>query len=484
MGESVGFPLQAGPDLKILFILGLFSYIYFGIVLTMLARKTGTANAWLAWLPVGNLLLLCRIGRRPGWWTILLLIPLVNVVVAIVLFAAIAREVGKPGWLGLLILVPLVNVLMPLYLALAGESAEPTGAVYAKRDHETGTAGEDAGAPATGSRTCLTCGASMSPADQFCGDCGASVSPTRPDRAVKMATTCERCGAAIESGIAFCGNCGAQIAQPTDSPSPLVSGTHGGMLTSVTTPSAPACGHCGTPISPGDRFCGECGQSVPEKPGTDEVSQPVRAHEVPSELIPSALSPRKKKTVLIAGVAVVAALAIGIGVFQKAMKKQGDRQSSESQSGKVERGREGKKPAEMPSGAQEGSKSRTPSGSSPAVVSITPPPSATSPVSSVPALPPSPEPPPAAPPVAPSASLSPPVAKDPVIEEALRDAIGSYERGQYDIAIEKLERILRKDAENQKAKEYIRLAREQKQKAYEQFKRNFQESPYFGGRKK
>ena len=39
-----------------------------------IARKTGTPSPWMAWIPVVNLVLMCRIAGRPGWW--LLLLPL------------------------------------------------------------------------------------------------------------------------------------------------------------------------------------------------------------------------------------------------------------------------------------------------------------------------------------------------------------------------------------------------------------------------
>jgi hypothetical protein len=224
------------------------------------------------------------------------------------------------------------------------------------------------------------------------------------------------------------------------------------------------------------------------------VQKPAKKEPVVAAVV-SEQKPPKKKTGLVVGVAIVAAIVVGIVVYQVVIKKPGDIQGSGSQTGLGEYGRGGVKPAQRPSGTQDERKSSPPPVSSPAVVSIPPSPPAALPVPSVPATPlpaaPPPTTPPTAvprpaapPPVAPSASLPQPVAKDPMLEEDLKDAIVSYERGQYDIAIVKLEMILRKDSENQKAKEYIRLAREQKQKAFEQFKKNVEETPYIGGRKK
>lgn len=199
--------------------------------------------------------------------------------------------------------------------------------------------------------------------------------------------------------------------------------------------------------------------------------------------------PQKRKTGLLLGAAAVAALLVGIGVYQMVMKKPGDVQDSAVQTDTKERGGSAMEPAERPAGAQEESTPSPSPESSPVVVVVSPSQPAVLPAPSAPeaALPPIPLPAPApsAPPIpiAPSLSHPPSAPKDPMLEKELRGAIAIYESGQYDIAIKKLETILKKDSENQKAKDYLKLAREQKQKAYEQFKRNFEESQHAGGRK-
>jgi hypothetical protein len=53
------------------------------------------------------------------WWFLLFLIPLVNVVVAIMVWMAVAEARCKPNWWGILMIVPLVNLVVPGYLAWA-----------------------------------------------------------------------------------------------------------------------------------------------------------------------------------------------------------------------------------------------------------------------------------------------------------------------------------------------------------------------------
>jgi len=98
-------------------VLGL--YIYMSLALQTIANKTGTANAWLAWIPVVNLFLLLSIAKKPLWWFLLFLIPLVNLIFLVIVWMEVAKACRKPDWLGVLMIVPLVNIVLPGYLAWA-----------------------------------------------------------------------------------------------------------------------------------------------------------------------------------------------------------------------------------------------------------------------------------------------------------------------------------------------------------------------------
>jgi len=67
-----------------------------------IAKKTGTPNSWMAWIPILNLYLMCKAAGKSGIWIILLLLPVVNVVATILLWAGMAQRLGRPGWWGLL----------------------------------------------------------------------------------------------------------------------------------------------------------------------------------------------------------------------------------------------------------------------------------------------------------------------------------------------------------------------------------------------
>ncbi len=105
--------------MSIAFVLVCFAvgYVYVSLALQTIAQKTNTANGWLAWIPIANIILMLNVAKKPIWWIILFLIPIVNIVMAILVWMGVAVARGKPNWWGILIIVPLVNLIVPGYLA-------------------------------------------------------------------------------------------------------------------------------------------------------------------------------------------------------------------------------------------------------------------------------------------------------------------------------------------------------------------------------
>jgi hypothetical protein len=92
-------------------------YVYHALALQTIATKTNTENPWFAWIPILNILLMINIAKKPIWWIILFIIPVVNIVIYIILWMGIAEARNKPNWLGILTIVPVVNIIVPGYLA-------------------------------------------------------------------------------------------------------------------------------------------------------------------------------------------------------------------------------------------------------------------------------------------------------------------------------------------------------------------------------
>jgi hypothetical protein len=110
-------PVMAGGLLMIVLFCGLAVYVYMALALQTIATKTSTANAWLAWVPIANAILMLQIAKKPLWWIILFAIPVVNIVIVIMVWMGVAEARQKPNWWGILAIVPLVNMVVPGYLA-------------------------------------------------------------------------------------------------------------------------------------------------------------------------------------------------------------------------------------------------------------------------------------------------------------------------------------------------------------------------------
>ncbi len=118
VGAGAAMGILAGLTL-IPLIIGLVIYAYFAICLMTIAKKTNTPNGWFAWIPILNIILMLQISKRPMWWIILMLIPLVNIVISILVWMDIAAARNKPNWIGILMIVPIANVIVPGYLAFS-----------------------------------------------------------------------------------------------------------------------------------------------------------------------------------------------------------------------------------------------------------------------------------------------------------------------------------------------------------------------------
>ena len=139
------------------YIILLVGYGWFALCLHIIARKTGTPNPWLAWIPFSNFYLMCKVAGKPGWWTILFCLPFILAVILlftfmstgeksptwffplvavtivlgfiyIVLFItvwiAIAKARHKPSWLGILRIVPIADLVKSGILAFSDQPAE------------------------------------------------------------------------------------------------------------------------------------------------------------------------------------------------------------------------------------------------------------------------------------------------------------------------------------------------------------------------
>ena len=86
--------------------MGFFGLFILAIVVLVIASfwvvftKAGQPG-WASIVPIYNLIILLTIARKPLWWILLMLIPLVNFVIAIIVAIEIAKNFGKSSGFGI-----------------------------------------------------------------------------------------------------------------------------------------------------------------------------------------------------------------------------------------------------------------------------------------------------------------------------------------------------------------------------------------------
>lgn len=112
-------------------IIALVMYVYFALAYMTIARKLKTEPAWLAWIPIANVYLIWKMSAAPVWSLVVFIagvfagvIPIIGFILAFAPLAMsvywmwlIAEKRNFPGWISLLMLVPIANVVLPGVLA-------------------------------------------------------------------------------------------------------------------------------------------------------------------------------------------------------------------------------------------------------------------------------------------------------------------------------------------------------------------------------
>lgn len=115
-GSALGIIMAMGT---IMLVVALALYVYSAIALMVIAKKTKTSNGWFAFIPILNIYLITQMAGVSGLWTLIILagfIPIVGAlamtVAMIWMFWKVAENIDFPGWTSLLMLIPIVNLVM------------------------------------------------------------------------------------------------------------------------------------------------------------------------------------------------------------------------------------------------------------------------------------------------------------------------------------------------------------------------------------
>lgn len=118
LGGAAGAGLMVGI-FGVMCLVYLAAYLFFSFCLFKIAKKCCVDNAWLAWVPIVQIVPMLQSGGKPIWWIILFFIPLVNIVMGVLVWMGISERRGKPSWIGILVIVPIIGLFVPIYLAFS-----------------------------------------------------------------------------------------------------------------------------------------------------------------------------------------------------------------------------------------------------------------------------------------------------------------------------------------------------------------------------
>ncbi len=163
MLESLlGAPYRSSNDTEIITViliaLGIIAvvWIVFGWLLYRVGKRRGYPHSWLAWVPLGNVWMIVDISEKKNpaaWFSALILMSLaprlisnidsrplhlavslitsmVSIVIYVLLWSAIAELRGKPGWWGILWIVPVANIVILVLLGNKDEASQYAQGYY------------------------------------------------------------------------------------------------------------------------------------------------------------------------------------------------------------------------------------------------------------------------------------------------------------------------------------------------------------------
>ena len=133
--ETTDYTTSAGGS-PVPAIIGVLIALLMIVAMWKVFAKAGQPG-WASIIPIYNLYIWCKIVGRPAWWIILMLIPFVNIIVAIVLCIDMAKSFGKGVGFGIglillgIIFLPILGFGSAKYQGAA--AAEPNqGAVVSQ----------------------------------------------------------------------------------------------------------------------------------------------------------------------------------------------------------------------------------------------------------------------------------------------------------------------------------------------------------------
>ena len=114
------------PVVAIAFAVALYSF--FAVCISSIAGELDLKRTWYAWVPFLNVYLAVRIAGRRVVWTVLLFVPVVNIVIYVLLCLRFARACDRRRLYGVLLMIPVVDLFALWNLAFGQRPIVARGA--------------------------------------------------------------------------------------------------------------------------------------------------------------------------------------------------------------------------------------------------------------------------------------------------------------------------------------------------------------------
>lgn len=92
--DAVSGAAAAGLGIGSMFM-SLIVYLFYGYCMFKIFKKAGREDAWAAFVPIYNVIVMLDIVKKPIWWIILFIIPFVNLYAAWVVNDRLAKGFAK-----------------------------------------------------------------------------------------------------------------------------------------------------------------------------------------------------------------------------------------------------------------------------------------------------------------------------------------------------------------------------------------------------
>ena len=90
-GETAGLMAMSGG----MMIFALIAYVFFSFCLYKIFQKAGVENAWAAFVPIYNCIVLADVVKKPLWFGILMCVPYVNIIFLIWGYNRLSKTFGQ-----------------------------------------------------------------------------------------------------------------------------------------------------------------------------------------------------------------------------------------------------------------------------------------------------------------------------------------------------------------------------------------------------